>query len=102
MRDLTGELLAAVVAATPERKYAALKVLRGELTGIPTKAEPDRLLRPRVAAFRLGVTARTVFNLMKSGGLTRVWLPGRQRGVGVRESQVAAIVAGGGGKQRSE
>ena len=34
MNDLTGELLAAVVAATPERKEAALRVLRGEAPAV--------------------------------------------------------------------
>ena len=64
------------------------------LTGAPVAAEPDKILRPRGAAVRLGVTPRTVFNLLKAGALTRITLPGRQRGVGVRESEITAIVEG--------
>lgn len=68
-----------------------------ELTDTPAPQEPDRLLRPKDAAVRLGVTPRTIFNLLKSGALTRVRLPGRKRGCGVRDSEIADLVAGGGG-----
>jgi len=62
----------------------------------PMPREPDRLLRPRDAALRLGCTPRTIFNLLKTGSLTRVRLPGRQRGAGVRESELATLIAGKG------
>ena len=42
MSDLTGDLLAAVVAATPERKEAALRVLRGD--PVPAVDEATRRL----------------------------------------------------------
>ena len=53
MSDLTGDLLAAVVAATPERKEAALRVLRGEVPAVDEatrrlvagEAEPFQTLR---------------------------------------------------------
>jgi len=61
----------------------------------PPQVEPDKLLRPRVAADRLGCTPRTIFNLLKSGALHRVVLPGRKRALGVRESEISALVAGG-------
>jgi len=66
-----------------------------ETIGTPAQQEPDRLLRPKAAAVRLGVTPRTIFNLMHSGALTRVKLPGRVRGAGVRESELTALINGG-------
>lgn len=71
------------------------QALLRELTGQPALIESERLLRPRTAAERLGVTPRTVFNLLKSGVLHRVILPGRKRALGVRESEISALVAGG-------
>lgn len=65
-----------------------------ELTGAPTPQEPDRIRSIQAAADRLGHTKRTVFNLLKSGALTRVRLPGRVRGCGVRESELAALIGG--------
>lgn len=65
-----------------------------ELSGEPASVEPDKLLRPRVAADRLGVTPRTIFNLLKSGALHRVVLPGRTRALGVRSSEIDALIAG--------
>jgi predicted DNA-binding transcriptional regulator AlpA len=62
MSDLTADLLAAVVAATPERKAAALRVLRGEtptldpetLRRCSGQAEPFLTLKE--CAKRLGVS----------------------------------------------
>ena len=68
--------------------------LMREWTGTPAPQEPDRLLRPKVAADRLACTTRTVFNLIKSGALTRIKLPGRKRGCGVRNSEVEALNGG--------
>jgi len=65
-----------------------------ELSGQPEEMPPDKLLRPRECAARLGCTPRTVFNLLKSGALHRVVLPGRKRALGVRESEISALVAG--------
>ncbi len=55
MNDLTGELLAAVVAATPERKEAALKVLRGENVSPTPPAE--KFVTLKECAGQLGVSA---------------------------------------------
>lgn len=71
------------------------QVLLREFLGQPVPVEPDRLLRPRECAARLGVTPRTVFNLIKTGALQRVVLPGRTRALGVRSSQIDALIAGG-------
>ena len=61
----------------------------------PSPIEPDRIRSIQSAADRLGKTKRTVFNLLKSGALTRIKLPGRVRGCGVRESELTALIEGG-------
>ena len=65
-----------------------------DITGQPAAREPDRLLRPREAAARLGVTTRTVFSLLKTGALNRIHLPGRTRALGVRNSEIEALIRG--------
>ena len=65
-----------------------------ELSSQPPSVEPDRLLRPKAAADRLGCTPRTIFNLLKSGALHRVILPGRIRALGIRESEIVALIEG--------
>lgn len=57
MPDLTADLLAAFVAATPERKEAALRVLRGEASTADAKHEPERFLTQKECAKRLGLSA---------------------------------------------
>ena len=73
-------------------------LIREEM-GTPAPQEPDRLLKPKDAAARLGYTKRTVFNLMESGALTRIRLPGRKRGAGIRESELSALINGKAGVQ---
>ncbi len=65
-----------------------------ELSGQPEEMPPDKLIRPRAAADRLGVTTRTVFSLLRTGALTRVRLPGRTRALGIRNSEVESLIAG--------
>jgi hypothetical protein len=64
--DLTGELLAAVVRATDERKQSALRVLRGEpgTDGRGQRAEgkrPECYVGLQEVAEFLGVSARSVW-----------------------------------------
>ena len=66
-----------------------------EKTNTPAPVEPDRLLCIRAAADRLDKTPRTIFNLLASGALTRIKLPGRKRGCGVRKSEIDALIEGG-------
>lgn len=68
-----------------------------ELTGQPTETLPERLLRRAEVARRLSCSLRLIDLLASRGTLTRVRLPGRQRGNGFLESQVAALLAGKGG-----
>jgi predicted DNA-binding transcriptional regulator AlpA len=58
--DLTGDVLAAVVAATVEQKQAALRVLRGEPESTVQKTEvrmPETFVTLKDCAQRLGVSA---------------------------------------------
>lgn len=56
--------------------------------------EADRLVRPLAAARRLGLSRRSLGNLIAAGQLPAVKLPGRQRIVGVRESDLSALIEG--------
>ena len=79
MGDLTGELLAAVVAATPERKEAALKVLRGEADGARVVTGP-LLLGVGAGAKFLGVSRATLWRAICAGRIQKVELfPGSFR-----------------------
>jgi len=94
MSDLTGELLAAVVAATPDRKEAALKALRGD-------AEPERstvqgkgplLMGMSAGAKFLGVSRATLWRVLRAGKIQKVELfPGSFR---VRREDLEALAAG--------
>lgn len=55
MSDLMNDLLAAMVTATPERKAAALRSLRGEIADVVHRADTEPFLTLREAARRLGV-----------------------------------------------
>lgn len=54
----------------------------------------DKIVRPLELAKRLGVSRRTIGNLLASGQLPPVRLPGRQRVLGARESDLAALLEG--------
>jgi len=93
MSDLTGELLAAVVAATPELKATALKVLRGELPhtcGRPVTG--PLLLRMGEGAKFLGVSRATLWRICAAGRIKKVELfVGAYR---VRRSDLEDLAAG--------
>ena len=59
------------------------------------EAPPERLLRRAEVAHRLSSSLRLVDLLAARGALTRIRLPGRRRGNGFLESQVAGLMAGG-------
>ncbi|MDO9541426.1 MAG: hypothetical protein Q7J98_03775 [Kiritimatiellia bacterium] len=65
-----------------------------EWTGAPAPVEPDKIVAPKNIALRTDKTVRTVQNLFASGALTRVFLPGRKRSCGCRESELAALIGG--------
>ncbi len=68
-----------------------------ELAGTTPEPQPARLVRRGEVARRLSCSVRLVDLLARSGSLTRVRLPGRQRGNGFLESEVSALIAGNGG-----
>ena len=70
-----------------------------DLTGQAAEAPAERLLRRAEVAARLSCSLRLVDLLAARGQLTRIKLPGRQRGNGFLESEVSALLAGGGGTQ---
>ena len=93
MSDLTGDLLAAVVAATPERKELALKALRGELaqTGLRPVTGP-LLMGVGAGAKFLGVSRATLWRACLAGRIQKVELfPGSYR---VRREDLEALAAG--------
>ena len=102
MSDLTGELLAAVVASSTERKQAALKLLRGEAelqrspdqetgSGLRAKATGPLLLGMLAGAKFLGVSRATLWRMMKAGTLGKVELfPGSFR---LRREDLEALAA---------
>ena len=63
MADVTNDLLAAVLAATPERKAAALKTLRGEdgAYDCGRAAAPERFVTQRELSKTLGVSVPTLW-----------------------------------------
>ena len=61
-------------------------------TAARTAAPGNRVLKRREVAERLGVCPRTVDGLSRSGALRRVVLPGRQRGAGYVEADVARLI----------
>ncbi|MCE9616448.1 MAG: hypothetical protein K8T26_19415 [Lentisphaerae bacterium] len=93
MSDLTGELLAAVVAATPEQKAAALRLLRGE-TAAPAPRVAEPFLTLVACARQLGVSACSLWRW----GVPGHELGGRRK---FRMSEVEAYLASDAFKQRA-
>jgi excisionase family DNA binding protein len=78
MSDPTGELLAAFVAATDERKADALKVLKGlAVASDPVAPKPlvgPLLLGMGAAAKFLGVSRPTLWRVIRAGTIEKVEL----------------------------
>lgn len=90
MSDLTADLLAAVVAATPERKASALKVLRGEVLESGSRPVTGPLLMGIGAGAKfLGVSRATLWRACLAGRIQKVELfPGSYR---VRREDLEAL-----------
>lgn len=91
--DLTGELLAAVVAASPERKEAALRVLRGAVQEPAVRpATGPLLLGMGAGAKLLGVSRATLWRVIQAGIIPKIELfPGSYR---VRREDLEALASG--------
>ena len=97
MADVTSDLLAAVLAATPDRKAAALRVLRGDDSvggGEKRNALPERFVTQRELVKMLGVSAISLWRWKVPGHE----LGGRRR---FRMSEVEAYLAGDDFKRRA-
>lgn len=71
------------------------QALLHELSGQTMVLQPDRILRRAQVAKQFNVSLGAVDLWGKQGILKRIKLPGRTRAAGFRESDVAALVAGG-------
>jgi hypothetical protein len=69
------------------------QTLRSTLLGDSDKAKPDRLVRIKDAASRLGVCAKSVLLYTRTGALTAIRLPGQIRVSGVTESSLNKLFA---------
>lgn len=80
---------------TERREF--LRTFATEVPVLPAPAEsaPARIIRRMEVARRLGRSPRAVDRLAAEGALRKVLLPGRTRAAGFRESDVAALIAGG-------
>ena len=83
------KMAGAVLSAAERRDLAR------EWMGTPKLDMPEKIVANKNIALRLDRTVRTVQNLFDSGALTRVFLPGRKRCCGCRESELTALIAGG-------
>lgn len=86
MADVTSDLLAAVLAATPDRKAMALRVLRGEDgggNGEKKNALPEKFVTQRELVKMLGVSAISLW---------RWKVPGHELG-GRRRFRVSEVLA---------
>jgi hypothetical protein len=93
MSDLTADLLAAVVAATPDRKEAALRVLRGAVQEPAARPATGPLLMGMGAGAKfLGVSRATLWRACLAGRIQKVELfHGSYR---VRREDLEALAAG--------
>lgn len=100
MQDATQNAVHALLRAdatlTPQARRDILAAMQNNGRHTPPEAKPERIVRRKESARMLGCTTRTIDNLSRTGVLPRVRLPGRERGLGVRESDVLAIIAGKG------
>jgi predicted DNA-binding transcriptional regulator AlpA len=95
MSDTTNDILAALVAATPERKAAALRALRGEFEFAEKVPDTEAYLTLRDVGRRLGISACSLWRY----GVPGHELGGRRR---FRMSEVEAYLASDGFKRRAQ
>jgi predicted DNA-binding transcriptional regulator AlpA len=95
MNDCTNDILAALVAATPERKAAALRALRGEVEIAEKTPDIEAYLSLREVGHRLGISACSLWRY----GVPGHELGGRRR---FRMSEVVAYLASEEFKRRAQ
>ena len=72
---------------TPAERRRFMRMSKGE------QVETEQIIRPLEAARRLGMSRRTLSNLIADGTLPAVRLPGLNRVHGIRESDLSALMA---------
>ncbi len=90
MMTNTAAAIAAILRADPTITTAERARFLKPRTEAP--GERSRIVRFTEAAERLGVSRRTVSNLVAAGTLGGVKFPGRVRALGVRETDLAALI----------
>jgi predicted DNA-binding transcriptional regulator AlpA len=98
LQAIRAVLLMDTTVSTAERNRI-IQRLKGEDTDRAAPPTPQRLLRRRDVAERLGMSLRTVDNLHKDGVLEKVRFPGRVRAAGFREADVNSLLSAGDGGQ---
>lgn len=78
------------------RLLAALRQAPDPTKTVPLPMAGPRIVRRHEAATRLGVSLRTLDKWAKEGILPRRVLPGRKRGAGFTEGDLAALIVGKG------
>ena len=94
MNDCTNEILTSLVAATPERKAAALRALHGEVEVVEKAPDFEPYLTLREVARRLGISVCSLWRYGVPGHV----LGGRRR---FRMSEVGAYLGSKAFEQRS-
>jgi hypothetical protein len=95
--DAVKSILKADVSVTAVERNSYLAALRDAPVKPETRAETiPRLLRRAEAAQMYGCSLRLIDRLASQGILRKVRLPGRQRGAGILESELLAVISGQG------
>ena len=93
MRETTLKAIIGLVQADPIKGDADRAELMKAL-GHKPQTTPDRVLRYKEAALRLGCTSRNIIRLVSLGRLCPVMLPGQTRASGIRESEIDRLILG--------
>lgn len=96
MQDATQNAVQALLRAdatlTPQARRDILAAMQNNGKAVNATEKPVRIVRRKEAARILACTTRTVDNLCRTGALPRVKLPGRERALGIRESDLLALI----------
>jgi predicted DNA-binding transcriptional regulator AlpA len=77
---------------TPDRARLLALLRNGEPDKEPTAPAPERIIRRRETAQRLGCSLRAIDTWAKQGLLAKIKLPGRVRSAGFRERDIIALI----------
>ena len=83
-----------IIVSALEADASVAPAIRQQLLAM-LNGRADRVLKPAEVATRFGVSKRSIALWSRKGIIQRIMLPGRKRGCGYRESDVARLIAGG-------